>query len=90
MGVIGGGGVIHIVGLLGKQIEFPLLGAAVKDLTIKTSFYGKKVELSEVLQAVGDGHIKADEVDIRRLEDIPQALRDMADGKLKTRAVFIP
>ncbi len=37
MGVIGGGGIINIVGLLGKTIEFPLVGAAIKDVTIKSS-----------------------------------------------------
>ncbi len=45
--------------------------------------------MAEVLAAVARGDIKA-EVDTRRLEDIPQALKDMADGKLRTRVVFIP
>ncbi|KAJ3492359.1 hypothetical protein NLI96_g13 [Meripilus lineatus] len=87
--VVGGCGTIHIVGMGAKDITFPLLGIAAKDLTIKSSFWGRREELPEVLEALARGEIKMD-VDIRGFQDIPQALRDMAAGKLKTRAVFIP
>lgn len=45
------GGIIHIIGLPGPAIQLLPVAAMLKDLTVKVSYWGRKDELVEVLQA---------------------------------------
>ena len=83
------GGLIQIIGLSVREIPFPLIAVAMKNVTIKMSAWGTKLELKEVLNAVASGKVKP-QVEERPLEDCLEVLQDLAIGKLKSRVALIP
>ena len=89
LGAVGFGGIIQVVGMGAKGVVVPFLAVAIKDVTVKASYWGRREELVEVLEAISQGKIKT-EVEIRRLEEANQALKDMVAGKLRARVVLVP
>lgn len=87
--IISVGGTIHIVGIGSPLISLVPLAGMVKDITYKTSYWGTKDELAEVLQAVADGLLKP-VVETRKMSECAQVLEDMHHGKLRARVALIP
>ena len=83
------GGLIQIIGLSAREVPFPLIAVAMKNVTIKMSAWGTKSELKEVLTAVASGKVKP-QVEERSLEDCLEVLQDLATGKVKSRIALIP
>ncbi|KAI0347645.1 alcohol dehydogenase [Trametopsis cervina] len=83
------GGTIHHTGLASPEITITPVVAMVKNLTYKTSYWGCKSELAEILQAIADGKLTT-LVQERRMSELPQLLHDMHEGKIKSRVAVIP
>lgn len=83
------GGTIHIVGLGAESLDYKPLVAIGKDLTLKTSFWGTRTELAEVLQAIANGLLQPT-VTTRPMSECGQVLDDMRAGKLKARVALVP
>jgi len=83
------GGLIQIIGLSVREIPFPLVAVAMKNVTIKMSAWGTRSELKEVLSAVAAGKVQP-QVEERSLDECLQVLQDLAAGKLKSRVALIP
>ena len=83
------GGLIQIIGLSVRELPFPLVAVAMKNVTIKMSAWGTKSELKEVLNAVASGKVKP-QVEERSLEECLEVLQDLATGKLKNRVALVP
>ena len=60
-----------------------------KELTYKTSYWGTKAELEEILQAIADG-ILSSKVELRPLSECVQVLEEMHQGKLIGRIALVP
>ncbi|USW55987.1 Putative alcohol dehydrogenase, zinc-type, GroES-like superfamily, NAD(P)-binding domain superfamily [Septoria linicola] len=82
-------GLIVMVGLLSMQVPVFPGRVAQNCLTIKGSFCGTMEGLGEVLQLVKDGVITP-EVSTASIEDLPQVLKDLDDGKINGRKVLLP
>lgn len=83
------GGTIHILGLMGDSVRISPITTMRKDLTVKTSYWGTKNELEEVLQALSDGLLNPT-IETRPMSQCGQVLADMHHGKLKHRVALIP
>lgn len=83
------GGTIHILGLTGDSVRISPITTMRKDLTVKTSYWGTKNELVEVLQALSDGLLNPT-IETRPMSQCGQVLADMHHGKLKHRVALIP
>lgn len=83
------GGTIHTVGFDTPTIVTPLLLRLAKELTLKSSSYGTKEELGEVLKAIADGVLQP-KVETRPLSECAQVLEEMHQGKLKCRVALVP
>ena len=83
------GGLIQIIGLSVRDIPFPLVAVAMKNVTIKMSAWGTKSELKEVLNAVATGKVKP-QVSERPLECCMEVLHGMAKGEVEGRVALIP
>lgn len=84
------GGTIHTIGIGCKTISFPpLITMLKKELTFKSSYYGTRDELVEVLQAIGNGLLNP-RVETRSMEEVVQVMEDMHNGKLSSRIALIP
>ncbi|EKM61377.1 uncharacterized protein PHACADRAFT_190538 [Phanerochaete carnosa HHB-10118-sp] len=83
------GGTIHVLGLLADTLAYTALTAMRKDLTLKSSFWGTRDELAEILQAISDGLLKP-KVDSRPMSQCIQVLDDMREGRLQARVALVP
>ncbi len=83
------GGIIHIVGLMGRQLNVLPMITQIKNLTLKTSYWGFKSELAEVLEAIASGKLKV-LVQERPMSEVGKLLHDMHEGKIKNRTAVIP
>ena len=83
------GGQIHVVGLTGQAIQFTPLDMMWKDISVRTSFWGTKAELREVLEAIKEGKVKP-RVESRPMSECAQVLKDMHSGLLRNRVTLIP
>lgn len=83
------GGTIHILGIGNAPVSINPLVTMFKELKVKTSFYGTKEELVEVLQLIGDG-VVVPRVETRRMSECSLVLDEMLEGKLKARIALIP
>ncbi|KZT21172.1 alcohol dehydogenase [Neolentinus lepideus HHB14362 ss-1] len=83
------GGTIVLVGLGANTVALPSVPSAQKELTVKSTLWGRKSELKEVLQAVKEGLIRP-HVETRPLHECGAVLEEMAAGKLQTRVALIP
>ncbi|KAI0784624.1 chaperonin 10-like protein [Abortiporus biennis] len=89
LGAVKPAGTIHIVGLMAPFVKLPLMQAVLKDLTVKTSFWGCKTELAEVLDAVAKGKITP-QVETKPLEQCLEVLKEFHEGKVKGRIALVP
>ncbi|KIP02859.1 hypothetical protein PHLGIDRAFT_111583 [Phlebiopsis gigantea 11061_1 CR5-6] len=83
------GGTIHVAGIAAPTLSIPPLKAMTKELTFKTSYWGTKRELVEVLQAIADGQLNP-KVEMRPMGEVGQVLEDMRNGKLTSRVALYP
>lgn len=83
------GGTIHVVGLAVAELNLAPLRVMKKRLTYKTSYWGAKQELAEILQAIADG-LLSPKVEMRPMDEVVQVLDDMYNGKLKSRVALFP
>lgn len=59
-----------------------------KRLSIIFTYGGQKRDLEEVLQLIAKGVIQP-QVENARLEDFPTVLKDLCDGKIKSRVALL-
>ncbi|KAI0688134.1 alcohol dehydogenase [Cytidiella melzeri] len=83
------GGTIHITGLMANQLNASPMLTMLKNLTLKTSYWGCKSELAEILEAIGQGKLKV-LVQERPMSEVAKMLHDMHEGKIKNRVAVIP
>ncbi|GJE87707.1 zinc-binding dehydrogenase [Phanerochaete sordida] len=83
------GGMVHLVGLGANEIAYRPLSMMTKDLTLKTSFWGTRAELAEVLQAIADGLLKP-MVTSRPMSQCAEVLDEMRAGKVQARIALVP
>ncbi|KAM0717107.1 hypothetical protein Q7P37_006959 [Cladosporium fusiforme] len=83
------GGTLVLVGLLSGQM--PLLGLVVvpAGLTIKGSYNGSVQAYKECLELLEKG-VLVPKVQTGKIEDLPQALTDLDEGKIQGRMVLLP
>ena len=81
------GGTVHVVGLATGALDVPPLRVMTKELTFKTSFYGTRDELGEVLRAIADG-VLAPKAEMRPMSEVGRVLEDMHAGKLTSRVAL--
>ncbi|EPQ56681.1 alcohol dehydogenase [Gloeophyllum trabeum ATCC 11539] len=82
-------GTIVVVGMGSSTMALPILPSALKEVTVKSSFWGCKGELKEVLEAVRGGLVRP-HVETRPLSDCGTVLKEMMAGKLKGRVALVP
>ena len=83
------GGTIHVTGLMGKQLNAMPMATQVKNLTLKTGYWGCKGELAEILEAIASGKLEV-LVQERPMSEINHLLHEMHEGKVKNRVALIP
>ncbi|GJE87709.1 zinc-binding dehydrogenase [Phanerochaete sordida] len=83
------GGTAHIVGLGTDAVEYRTLKLMSKDLTLKTSFWGTRAELAEVLQVVADGLLEP-KVTSRPMSQCVEVLDNLRAGKVQARVALVP
>lgn len=83
------GGTLVLVGLLSEQV--PLLGLVVvpAGLTIKGSYNGSAQAYKECLELMDRG-VLVPKVQTDSIEDLPQVLQRLDDGKIQGRMVLLP
>ncbi|KAJ3835857.1 alcohol dehydogenase [Lentinula raphanica] len=82
-------GTIIVVGLGEVVVELPLVSAAKKEVTIKTSMWGTKKELAEVLALVKEKKITP-LTETKPLDQAIEVFENMRLSKLQGRVVLIP
>ncbi|KAJ3759240.1 alcohol dehydogenase [Lentinula raphanica] len=82
-------GTIIVVGLGEVVVELPLVSAAKKEVTIKTSMWGTKKELAEVLALVKEKKITP-LTETKPLDQAIAVFENMRLSKLQGRVVLIP
>ncbi|KAF8824683.1 alcohol dehydogenase [Lentinula edodes] len=82
-------GTIIIVGLGATCLELPLVPVTRKEVTIKTSMWGTKKELEEVLAILKDKKVRP-VIETRPLVQALEAFEDLRNSKLKGRVVLVP
>ncbi|KAI0094257.1 alcohol dehydogenase [Irpex rosettiformis] len=83
------GGIIHVVGLMGKELNVLPMVTQIKNLTFRTSYWGFKSELTEILEAIASGKLKV-LVEERPMSEVAKLLHDMHEGKIRNRTSIIP
>nr|ACM48352.1 alcohol dehydogenase [Phanerodontia chrysosporium] len=83
------GGTIHVLGLGANAQQYQQLVAMSKNLTLKTSFWGARSDLAEVLQAIAEGTLQP-KVDTRPMSEVVEVLDEMRAGRLQARVALIP
>lgn len=83
------GGTLVVVGLLGQSATLIVPALVVSLLTIKGSFNGTIEAHREVLELMAQGVIKPG-TKTGSINDLPQVLKDLDDGKIKDRMVLLP
>ncbi|GJE87706.1 zinc-binding dehydrogenase [Phanerochaete sordida] len=88
-GAVRPGGTVHVVGLGADTLAYRPLALMAKDLTVRTSFWGTRAELAEVLQAVADGLLRP-KAAVRPMSQCVEVLDDMRAGRLLARTALVP
>ena len=83
------GGTIHVAGLMGKQLNATPMATMMKNLTLKTAYWGCKGELAEILEAIAGGKLEV-LVQERPMSEINHLMLEMQEGKVKNRVALIP
>lgn len=89
LSVVRPGGTVHTLGLGANTLSVAPINTMMKDLTLKTSFWGTNTELREVLQAIAEGKLNP-KVETRPMSQCVQVLEDMKHGRLTGRVALIP
>ena len=84
------GGRLIIVGLYGGALPVSLPLMPVKSLTVQGSYVGTLEELRSLVALGQAGKIPPIPLDLRPLDDAPQALDDLRAGKVKGRVILQP
>ncbi|PPJ54338.1 hypothetical protein CBER1_07129 [Cercospora berteroae] len=82
-------GLIVLVGLLSQTVSVVPYLVTQNCLTIKGSFCGDMNGLNEVLQLLKEGVLKP-ETSTDSIDNMPQTLRDLDDGKIVGRRILLP
>jgi alcohol dehydrogenase, propanol-preferring len=90
LAALGKGGRYIIVGLFGGDLPLSLPLVPMRALTIQGSYVGSLAELTELMALVASGRVPALPIAERRLDEAPQALLDLRDGRITGRAVLTP
>ena len=84
------GGRLIVVGLYGGSLTAPLPLIPQKSLTIQGSYVGTLEEMQEVMALGRAGKVAPLPLDIRPLDDAPQALADLRAGRVRGRVILKP
>ncbi|KAK3661636.1 hypothetical protein LTR56_000124 [Elasticomyces elasticus] len=83
------GGTITVVGLISSSLPLIPMVSVMNALTIKCSYNGDRKSLVECLDLMAKGVLKP-VVETKSVEELPQVLRDLDEGKVKSRMVLLP
>ncbi|KAK3048083.1 hypothetical protein LTR09_010599 [Extremus antarcticus] len=83
------GGTIINVGLLEHSHKTNHISNIVKALTVLYTFGGHSADIVEGMKMIADGSLKP-QVETVAMQDFPTALRDLHEGRVKSRVVLIP
>ncbi|KAK4545755.1 hypothetical protein LTR36_002709 [Oleoguttula mirabilis] len=82
-------GQMVIVGLLAKQAPLMPMAVVMKAITIKGSYSGTIESFHECLELMAKGVVKPT-IETGSIEDLPKVLKDLDEGKIKSRMVLLP
>jgi propanol-preferring alcohol dehydrogenase len=88
--LLAAGGRMVVVGLLGGEFCLPIPLLPLKAITLQGSYVGSPAELRELVDLVQRHGLPRLPLDRRSLEEAPQALADLQDGRVVGRAVLVP
>lgn len=81
-------GDVTIVGLAGGSVPFSFFSQPY-EVSLQTTYWGTRPELVELLDLAARGLVRV-EHSVHSLTDAPRVYRDLAEGKVKGRAVIVP
>jgi len=88
--ILGNSGVLIVVGLFGGALAVPLPLLALKHITIRGSFLGSLLQMSELMELVRAGTVTSIPVEARPLAQVQQTLEDLRGGRILGRVVMVP
>ena len=88
--ILGNSGVLIVVGLFGGALAVPLPLLALKHITIRGSFLGSLLQMSELMQLVRAGTVTSIPVEARPLAQVQETLEDLRGGRILGRVVMVP
>ncbi|KAG9248690.1 chaperonin 10-like protein [Calycina marina] len=83
------GGTVVLAGLFADQVPIISLLAVTRGIRFQCSYNGTREELVECLELVAKGVIKPS-IQTGSIDDLPQVLEDLDNGRVKSRMVLIP
>jgi propanol-preferring alcohol dehydrogenase len=83
------GGKLVQVGLLAPSLTIDNFKAVTKQLSILCSYGGTMSELRACIELIAEGELRP-QVVTGRLDDLPQVLVDLHEGKIKSRIALLP
>jgi NAD+-dependent secondary alcohol dehydrogenase Adh1 len=86
--VVRQGGTYLVVGY-GGTLDIPTMSLVLKEVRIEGNLVGNYVDFTELMALVGQGRVKL-HTQHYALDDAPQALEDLDNGRVKGRAVLTP
>ena len=81
-------GDVTLVGIAGGSVPFSFFSQPY-EVSLQTTYWGTRPELVELFDLAARGLVHA-EHSVYSLDDAPRADRDLADGRVKGRAVVVP
>lgn len=82
-------GLLVMVGLLSQQVPIIPLVVVGRALTIQGSYSGSIPAFHECLELMAKGVLRPS-IETGSIEDLPKVLKDLDDGKIKSRMVLLP
>ena len=83
------GGTIVLVGLISQVCPLIPFFTVINAFTIKGSYSGTREAMVECLDLMARGVLKPS-VEVRSVVDLPEVIRDLDEGKVKSRMVLLP
>lgn len=77
-----------IIGIAGGSVPLTFFSQPY-EVSIQTTYWGSRPELAELLDLAARGQVHVESTTYA-LDDAPQAYRDLAEGKVRGRAVVVP
>ncbi|KAK5117603.1 hypothetical protein LTR62_005025 [Meristemomyces frigidus] len=84
-----GGGTMVLVGLISPALQLIPLVSVSKAITIKCHYNGSKKALVECLDLMAKGVIQP-KVETDSVQNLPKVLKDLDEGRIKSRMVLLP